>query len=75
MAGAAIDVDFYYEEGEKGTVHSRGARRRSGEPGSQEVRECVVVARLQERPDHDIRLKDCTFVNASKPQWLKTWKD
>ena len=49
VAQAAIDVDFYYEEGEKGSVHAGGARRRSGESGSQEVRQRVVAARLQER--------------------------
>ena len=51
VAAAAIDVDFYYEEGDKGTVHSGGARCRSGESGSQEVRQRVVAARLQERSD------------------------
>ena len=68
VAAAAIDVDFYYEEGREGAVHSGGARCRSGESGSQQVRQRVVAARASRTlRSRNVRLKDCTFDNAAKP--------
>jgi polygalacturonase len=67
VARAAVDVDFYYEEGEKGAfkpvVRDVLVER-------MEVQKCQNAWSLRgfkNAPITDVRMKDCTFVNAAKP--------
>ena len=66
VARAAIDVDFYYEEGEKGSFTPVV---RDVEVANLEVRKCANAWSLRgfkNAPIKDIRLKDCTFEDAAK---------
>jgi hypothetical protein len=65
VARAAIDVDFFYEEGEKGSFTPVV---RDIEVTGLEVGRCVNAWSLRgfkNAPVRDVRLKDCTFT-ASK---------
>ncbi len=67
VAHAAIDVDFYYEEGEKGGFTPVV---RDVEVVNVEVQKCQNAWSLRgfkNAPIRDIRVKDCTFVNAARP--------
>jgi polygalacturonase len=67
VARAVVDVDFYYEEGEKGEFKPVV---RDVEVVNVEVQKCVNAWSLRgfkNAPIQDVRMKDCTFVNASKP--------
>jgi polygalacturonase len=67
VASAAIDVDFYYEEGAKGPFTPVV---RDVEVVNLEVKKCANAWSLrgfQNAPISNIRLKDCTFDNAVKP--------
>jgi polygalacturonase len=67
VARAVLDVDFHYEEGEKGPFTPVV---REVEMVNVEVQKCVNAWSLRgfkNAPIRDIRLKDCTFVNASQP--------
>jgi polygalacturonase len=67
VARAVVDVDFYYEEGEKGEFKPVV---RDVEVVNVEVQKCVNAWSLRgfkNAPIQDVRIKDCTFVNASKP--------
>jgi len=66
VAQAAIDVDFYYEEGEKGPF-TPVVRDVSVE--NLTVRQCNMAWSLrgfEKAPIRDIRLKNCTFESAAK---------
>ncbi len=67
VASAAIDVDFYYEEGVNGAFTPVV---RDVEVVNLEVRKCANAWSLRgfkNAPVSDIRLKDCAFDNAAKP--------
>ncbi len=67
VMGAAIDVDFYYEEGEKGPFTPVV---RDVEVVNLEVGKCANAWSLRgfkNAPVSNIRLKNCTFANAAKP--------
>ena len=67
VASAAIDVDFYYEEGANGTFTPVV---RDVEVVNLEVRKCANAWSLRgfkNAPVSNIRLKNCTFDNAAKP--------
>jgi polygalacturonase len=67
VASAAIDVDFYYEEGANGSFTPVV---RDVEVVNLEVRKCANAWSLRgfkNAPVSNIRLKDCTFDNAAKP--------
>jgi hypothetical protein len=67
VARAAIDVDFYYEEAEKGSFTPVV---RDVEVVNLEVRKMQNAWSLRgfkNAPVRDIRLKDCRFESASKP--------
>jgi len=67
VARAAIDVDFFYEEGEKGAFTPVV---RDVEVLNLSVEKCQNAWSLRgfkNAPITNIRLKDCTFVSASKP--------
>jgi polygalacturonase len=67
VAHAAIDVDFYYEEGEKGTFTPVV---RDVEVMNLEVQKCENAWSLRgfkNAPVTDVRLKNCDFVSAAKP--------
>jgi polygalacturonase len=67
VAHAAIDVDFYYEEGEKGPFTPVV---RDVEVVNLEVKKCDLAWSLRgfkNAPVRDIRLKNCTFDGAAKP--------
>jgi polygalacturonase len=66
VARAAIDVDFYYEEGEKGPFTPVV---RDVEVVNLEVRKCENAWSLRgfkNAPISEIRLKNCTFAGATK---------
>jgi polygalacturonase len=66
VAGAAIDVDFYYEEGAKGPFTPVV---RDVEVVNLGVRKCANAWSLRgfkNAPVTNIRLKNCTFENAAK---------
>jgi polygalacturonase len=66
VASAAIDVDFYYEEGANGTFTPVV---RDVEVVNLEVGKCANAWSLRgfkNAPVSNIRLKDCTFDNAAK---------
>ena len=66
VAHAAIDVDFYYEEGEKGPFMPVV---RDVEVINLDVKKCENAWSLRgfkNAPIRDIRLKDCTFAGAAK---------
>jgi len=66
VAQAAIDVDFYYEEGEKGPFTPVV---RDVEVVNLEVKKCNAAWSLRgfkNAPISNIRLKNCTFENAAK---------
>ncbi|MEO8367995.1 MAG: hypothetical protein ABI806_02190 [Candidatus Solibacter sp.] len=66
VAQAAIDVDFFYEEGEKGPFTPVV---RDVEVVNLEVRKCNAPWSLRgfkNAPISNIRLKNCTFENAAK---------
>jgi polygalacturonase len=66
VASAAIDVDFYYEEGSNGSFTPVV---RDVEVVNLEVRKCANAWSLRgfkNAPVSNIRLKDCTFDNAAK---------
>jgi len=66
VAGAAIDVDFYYEEGEKGPFTPVV---RDVDVENLAVKKCANAWSLRgfkNAPISDIRLKNCTFENAAK---------
>jgi polygalacturonase len=66
VAHAAIDVDFYYEEGEKGPFTPVV---RDVEVVNLEVKKCEMAWSLRgfkNAPVRDIRLKNCTFDGAAK---------
>jgi polygalacturonase len=66
VAAAAIDVDFYYEEGEKGPFTPVV---RDVEVVNLEVKKCANAWSLRgfkNAPVTNIRLKNCTFENAAK---------
>ena len=66
VARAAIDVDFYYEEGEKGPFTPVV---RDVEVVNLEVKKCENAWSLRgfkNAPISDIRLKNCTFEGAAK---------
>jgi len=68
VAHAAIDVDFYYEEGEKGSFTPVV---RDVEVVNLEVQKCQNAWSLRgfrNAPIRDIRLRDCTFVSAAKSE-------
>ena len=67
VAHAAIDVDFYYEEGEKGTFTPVV---RDVEVVDLDVQKCENAWSLRgfkQAPITDVRLKTCNFVSAAKP--------
>ena len=67
VAQAAIDVDFYYEEGEKGPFTPVV---RDVEIVNLEVKKCNMAWSLRgfkNAPISNIRLKNCTFDSAAKP--------
>jgi len=67
VAHAAIDVDFHYEEGERGGFTPVV---RDVEVVNVEVQKCQNAWSLRgfkNAPIRDIRLKDCTFVSAAQP--------
>jgi polygalacturonase len=67
VARAVVDVDFYYEEAEKGPFPPVV---RDVEVVNVEVQKCMNAWSLRgfkNAPVRDVRLKDCTFVDASKP--------
>jgi len=66
VAHAAIDVDFYYEEGEKGTFTPVV---RDVEVVNLEVQKCENAWSLRgfkSAPVSDVRLKNCNFLSAAK---------
>jgi polygalacturonase len=66
VATAAIDVDFYYEEGAKGTFTPVV---RDVEVVNLEVKKCANAWSLRgfkNAPITNVRLKNCTFENAAK---------
>lgn len=66
VAGAAIDVDFYYEEGAKGPFTPVV---RDVEVVNLDVKKCANAWSLRgfkNAPITNIRLKNCTFENAAK---------
>ena len=67
VASAAIDVDFYYEEGAKGPFTPVV---RDVEVVNLEVKKCAnpwSLRGFQNAPIRNIRLKDCSFDTAAKP--------
>jgi len=67
VAQAAIDVDFYYEEGERGSFTPVV---RDVEVVNLDVKKCGSPWSLRgfkNAPIRDIRVKNCTFAGASKP--------
>jgi polygalacturonase len=67
VAHAAIDVDFYYEEAEKGSFTPVV---RDVDVTDVQVRKCQSAWSLRgfkNAPIRDVRLKDCTFADAAKP--------
>ncbi|MBS1856555.1 MAG: glycoside hydrolase family 28 protein [Acidobacteria bacterium] len=67
VARAALDVDFYYEEGNKGGFTPIV---RDVEMVNVAVAKCQNAWSLrgfQNAPIRDIRLRNCTFVNAERP--------
>lgn len=67
VAQAAIDVDFYYEEGEKGSFTPVV---RDVEVVNLEVKKCTTPWSLRgfkSAPVRDIRIRNCTFAGATKP--------
>ncbi|MEO8595311.1 MAG: glycoside hydrolase family 28 protein [Candidatus Solibacter sp.] len=66
VAQAAIEVDFYYEEGEKGSFTPVV---RDVEVVNLSVKKCNMAWSLRGYPNapiRDIRLQNCTFENAAK---------
>jgi polygalacturonase len=67
VAHAAIDVDFFYEEAEKGSFTPVV---RDVDVTNVQVRKCQNAWSLRgfkNAPIRDVRLKDCTFADAAKP--------
>ncbi|HEY1495580.1 MAG TPA: glycoside hydrolase family 28 protein [Candidatus Solibacter sp.] len=67
VAQAAIDVDFYYEEGEKGSFTPVV---RDVEVLNLDVKKCAnpwSLRGFKNAPVRDIRIKNCTFAGATKP--------
>jgi polygalacturonase len=67
VAQAAIDVDFHYEEGEKGSFIPVV---RDVEVINLDVKKCTTPWSLRgfkNAPVRDIRIKNCTFAGATKP--------
>jgi len=67
VAQAAIDVDFYYEEGEKGSFTPVV---RDVEVLNLEVKKCAnpwSLRGFKNAPIRDIRIKNCSFAGATKP--------
>jgi polygalacturonase len=67
VAQAAIDVDFYYEEGEKGSFTPVV---RDVEVVNLDVKKCASPWSLRgfkNAPIRDVRIKNCTFAGATKP--------
>jgi polygalacturonase len=67
VAGAAIEVDFNYEEGPKGDFLPVV---RDVEVTNLKVKKCVMALSLRgykNSPIRDVRLRDCAFDSAAKP--------
>jgi polygalacturonase len=71
VAGAAIEVDFNYEEGPKGAFLPVV---RDVEVSGLRVRKCAMALSLRgyaNSPIRDVRLRDCTFEQAAKPNLVE----
>ncbi len=67
VAQAAIDVDFYYEEGEKGSFTPVV---RDVEVLNLDVKKCAnpwSLRGFKNAPIRDFRIKNCTFAGATRP--------
>ena len=61
-------VDFFYEEGDNGNVHSGRARRRDAARHEQEEQLwAAICADTRRAPISDVRVIDCTFDGVAKP--------
>ena len=67
VAGPAIEVDFYYEEGEKGSYTPVVRDVEVVNLTCQKSQTAWTLRGFPKAPVRDVRIKICTFENAAKP--------
>jgi len=67
VAGPAIEVDFYYEEGEKGSYTPVVRDVEVVHLTCKKSQTAWTLRGFPKAPVRDVRIKSCTFENAAKP--------
>jgi polygalacturonase len=75
VADAVVSVDFYYEEGEKGSFIPVVRNVRVRNVNSKKSKYALYLRGFKNAPVTDIRIEDCTFDNVAKPNVVENVRD
>jgi polygalacturonase len=74
VSGAAIEVDFYYEEGPKGSFTPVVRHVEVDNLVCQQARTALALRGFENAPIEDVKLRHCNFVHTSRPNTIENVK-